>query len=376
VSIYADGPTRVLCFSDERRVAAAEEDESSALNLGYRLSQVGPAAGLPAGALLGPGCCCGGAAPGPRCAGRALGTPERRSRPTLPPSTAHQLTSCAPHLRPLQVGQRLRSVNRQLVGYLGSRAQLRGALQHQASQLTELASIGGTPTSAAAPFQVRRHCAAAAAAAAAPQCCTRCLPLGPACSTPPGRHSAAGQQPAWLARPSQPADWRPPARPRAQGQAFNPSLITSSIYVPPHLRQQLLQPQPQPGPAGSGQGSPSSQRHARTQGAAAALPTASPFAPVSQQQPGGPGGFLAQPLGQPRPSGTGAGGGGALELDSVLTERPSVAPPPGQAAAAAAHSVLLGEPRRRAGGRAGRCAARGGSVHARRGARVLAARRL
>jgi hypothetical protein len=41
VSIYADGPTRVLCFSDERRVAAAEEDESSALHLGYRLSQVG-----------------------------------------------------------------------------------------------------------------------------------------------------------------------------------------------------------------------------------------------------------------------------------------------------------------------------------------------
>jgi hypothetical protein len=41
VSIYADGPTRVLCFSDERRVAASEEDENSTLNLGYRLSQVG-----------------------------------------------------------------------------------------------------------------------------------------------------------------------------------------------------------------------------------------------------------------------------------------------------------------------------------------------
>jgi hypothetical protein len=40
VSMYADGPTRVLCFSDERR-AASSEDESSGLNLSYRLMQVG-----------------------------------------------------------------------------------------------------------------------------------------------------------------------------------------------------------------------------------------------------------------------------------------------------------------------------------------------
>ncbi len=37
--MYADGPTRVLCFSEDRSGAA--DDENSLLNLSYRLQRVG-----------------------------------------------------------------------------------------------------------------------------------------------------------------------------------------------------------------------------------------------------------------------------------------------------------------------------------------------
>ncbi|GIL71927.1 hypothetical protein Vretifemale_2372 [Volvox reticuliferus] len=40
VSVYADGPTRVLCFSEDRSGAANLDDEDSLLNLSYRLQRV------------------------------------------------------------------------------------------------------------------------------------------------------------------------------------------------------------------------------------------------------------------------------------------------------------------------------------------------
>ncbi|EFJ52490.1 hypothetical protein VOLCADRAFT_102987 [Volvox carteri f. nagariensis] len=40
VTVYADGPTRVLCFSEDRSGAANLDDENSLLNLSYRLQRV------------------------------------------------------------------------------------------------------------------------------------------------------------------------------------------------------------------------------------------------------------------------------------------------------------------------------------------------
>lgn len=36
VSVYADGPTRVLCFSEERITQSAVHDQNSLINLAYR----------------------------------------------------------------------------------------------------------------------------------------------------------------------------------------------------------------------------------------------------------------------------------------------------------------------------------------------------
>lgn len=36
VSVYADGPTRVLCFSEERITQSAMHDQNSLINLAYR----------------------------------------------------------------------------------------------------------------------------------------------------------------------------------------------------------------------------------------------------------------------------------------------------------------------------------------------------
>ena len=40
VTVYADGPTRVLCFTEDRTGVASMDDENSLLNLTYRLQQV------------------------------------------------------------------------------------------------------------------------------------------------------------------------------------------------------------------------------------------------------------------------------------------------------------------------------------------------
>ena len=40
VTVYADGPTRVLCFSEDRSGVFNMDDENSLMNLSYRLQQV------------------------------------------------------------------------------------------------------------------------------------------------------------------------------------------------------------------------------------------------------------------------------------------------------------------------------------------------